>query len=204
MKKIRGRKNSMITAAVISGGVAVILAALTAGMWQMNRTFGIFFLALTCLCLLAGGANAAVQLRAWRAFRNMSQSADAPYAFVNEFGHLEIFGGGEDAVRKYVQFCVDTFSELYRPVGERPADAAAERAKQAEIFSQEKNLRSALAPYRQFDYFSPADLPFLQGKKIFVSERIYAYAATEEAWRAAREKNAFELLKNSPAGGAAQ
>ena len=135
MKKIRGRKNSMITAAVISGGVAVILAALTAGMWQMNRTFGIFFLALTCLCLLAGGANAAVQLRAWRAFRNMSQSADAPYAFVNEFGHLEIFGGGEDAVRKYVQFCVDTFSKLYRPVGERPADAAAERAKQAETTS---------------------------------------------------------------------
>ena len=42
------------------------------------------------------------------------------------------------------------------------------------------------------------------GKKIFVSERIYAYAATEEAWRAAREKNTLELLKNPPIGGAAK
>ena len=120
MKKIRGRKNSMITAAVISGGVAVILAALTAGMWQMNRTFGIFFLALTCLCLLAGGANAAVQLRAWRAFRNMSQSADAPYAFVNEFGHLELFT--HEMREEYIAWCQSDEGKKYLKGGENYTD----------------------------------------------------------------------------------
>lgn len=206
MKKLRDRRSALVRETALYGTALLVFAALTAALWFMQRTVGVAALCIVCAFALIAAANFVLSLRGWRSFKKFSKDEGAPYAFINEYGHLEIFGGTEEAARTYTEHCVSSYAKMYRPAGERPSaeEIKAAKAMQKRDLAKERELRKKFSPWRQFDNFTPADLPFLQGKKIFVSERMYAYAATEEAWRAAREKNTIEFLKNPPIGGAEQ
>lgn len=206
MKKLRDRRSALIRETLLYGIAAVVFAGLAAALWFLQRTVGIAAVAIVCAFAAVAMGNFAVGLRIYRSFKKLSRSAAVSFAFINEYGHLEIFGGTEDSAKAYAEYCVNNYAKMYRPAGERPSaeEIKAVKAMQKRDLAKERELRKKFSPWRQFDNFTPADLPFLQGKKIFVSERMYAYAATEEAWHAAREKNTFELLKNPPIGGAAQ
>lgn len=206
MKKIRDRKSELIRETVRYGAAALVFAALTAALWFLQRTVGIAALCIVCAFTAVAAVNFAVGLLIYRSFAKLSRDGAAPFAFISEYGHLEIFGGEENSARGYAAFCISAYAAMYRPAAEKPdsGELKAAKAAQRKRLSEEKALRAKFAPYRQFDCFTPADLPRLSGKTIFVSARAYRALAREEDWQAARERNTVEVLQNPPLGGAAQ
>ena len=126
----------------------------------------------------------------------------APYAFINEYGHLEIFGGTEKAARAYAEFSVKAYGKMYRPVDNKPnnGEVKAAKAEQKRILAEEKALAAQLKPYRQFDNFTAADLRALQNKTIFVSERMFRFAAEETDWQEAKENNEIVIIRSPVLG----
>ena len=142
----------------------------------------------------------ATELR--RAFERLSKSDAAPFALVSEYGHLVLCGGRAEDVRAYAEYSALTYARMYRLADEKPGreEQQAAKTEQKERLAEEKRLSGALSPFRQFDRFSPADLPFLADKHIFVSERMYRTAASGKDWDAARKQNTVEIVR-SPALG---
>ena len=123
-------------------------------------------------------------------------------AIVTEYGHLLLCAGSEKDARAYAEADARAYAKEYRPVGEKPGkdDVQAAKAEQKRRNEEEKQLRAALSPCRQFDRFTPADLPFLEGKRIFVSERMYGLAASKGEWEAARRSNTIETISGPALG----
>ncbi len=146
--------------------------------------------------------SAAVGFLVYRSFVKMSKDPAVPYALINEYGHLELCGGERDDVRKYAEFSVKAYGKMYRPVGDKPnkEEIKAEKAEQKRIRAEEKALAAQLSPRRQFDRFTPADLAALQRKTVFVSERVFRFAAEEADWQKARENNEIVIIPGNEPG----
>ena len=199
MKKIRDRKSNLLRETLLYGIAAIVFAGLATALWFLQRTIGIAAIAIVCAFALVAIANFIIGLLIYRSFKKLSKDGSAPFAFVNEFGHLELFGGTREDAPAYAGFCVNSYAKMSRPVDENPKndEIKAAKAEQKKLNAEEKALRAKLTPLRQFDHFSPADLPFLEGKAIFVSDRGCAACARQSDWEAAREKNEIVLLESS-------
>lgn len=169
MKKLRDRRSALIRETLLYGIAAVVFAGLAAALWFLQRTVGIAAVAIVCAFAAVAIGNFAVGLRIYRSFKKLSRNTAVSFAFINEYGHLEIFGGTEDSAKAYAEYCVNNYAKMYRPAGERPSaeEIKAVKAMQKRDLAKERELRKKFSPWRQFDNFTPADLPFLQGKKNF-------------------------------------
>ena len=202
MKTIPNRKTRLIRDTIRYGTVALLLVAATVALWFYARQVGIAFLVVACVFCAGTILNFALSFRMYRSFTAMAASEAVPYAFVNEFGHLELCGGTADAVRKYAVFSAAAYAAMYRPVGTKPSadDIKTAKAQRKSNAKKEKQLAEGLVPHRQFDGFTAADLPFLRGKTIFISERMYYGAASEADWQATRANNTLEIIHSPEPG----
>lgn len=198
----RTRRQQFVQRARLYGIASAVLLALAVLFWFLVHEIGIFLLCFACIFTVIAIGYIALEWSICRALEALGRSSAAPYALVTEYGHLVLCGGSEEDVRTYAGFCADAYAKMYRPVDEKPNkdQAKAGAAEQKRLLEEEKRLAKALSPFRQFDQFTPADLPLLQGKHIFVSERMYRIAAAAEDWNAARRDNAIEIIP-SPALG---
>lgn len=201
-RKERGRKQLLVTAILRYGITAVILFALSTVFWFLVHQIGVIFLAISCVFGAVTIGYIALEAAMYRSFCKLSKSEAAPYAVVTEYGHLQLCAGKEEDVRSYVNFCARAYARMYRPVDEKPShdEIKASKAEQKQLAAEERQKSKALTLCRQYDNFTPADLPCLQGKRIFVSERMARAAAAESDWNAARENNSIEIV-HSPALG---
>lgn len=193
----------LILAAVRYGGGAIAMLALATVFWFFIHVLGVVFFCIACAFAAVAAGYLLLEWAIYRSFCRLCKDAQAPYAIVNEYGHLELFGGSEEDARAYAVFSSDAFAKLYREEDVKPTKAETEQAKkeQKRLIAEEKALCAKLSRYRQFDTFTPADLPYLKGKKIFVSERVYAAKASESDWAAARDENTVEIIHSPKLGG---
>lgn len=200
--KVRDRKSALIWETARYGGGAVIFAALTAVLWFFARSIGIVLLCITCAFTAVAIANFILSLLILRAFLRFAKDDAANIAVVTDYGHLEIFGGAREAAQKYAEFTIAGYAAMYSPADNRPGkeEMKANKEQQKELFEREKEMCKEFSPFRHFDNFTSADLPYLKGKVIFVSSRAAGAMASEEDWEAARKNNEVVILKSVPIG----
>ena len=198
----RDRKARLIRETVRYGVAAVVFAGIATALWFLQRPLGIAAVAVVAAFAALAIGNFLVGFFIWRAFTKLSADPAAPHAFVNEYGHLELFGGERDQAQKYAEFCAGAYGKMYRPVVEKPGkeDTKAAKQEQKRLLSEEKTLKAPLTPYRQFDNFNAADLRALHGKVIFVSERMVRLAAQESDWQAAKKNNEIVIIRGPVLG----
>lgn len=200
--KVRDRKSALILETARYGGGAVLFAALTAVLWFFAHVIGVILLCVTCVFVAVAVANFILSLLNLRAFLKFAEDGAAPVAVVTEYGHLEIFGAAREAAQRYAEFAVASYAAMYSPVEERPGkeELKANKEQQKELLAREREMCREFSPYRHFDHFTPADLPYLKGKTIFVSRRAAAAYASQADWEAARKQNEVVFLKDVPLG----
>ena len=200
--KERDRKSALIRETATYGGAAVVFAGLAAALWFLQRPVGIAAVIIVAAFAAVAIANFAVGFLVYRSFVKMSKDPAVPFAYINEYGHLELFGGKPETAQKYAEFSATAYGKMYRPVGERPGSDEIKgiKAEQKRIRAEEKALAAQLSPRRQFDRFTPADLAALQGKTVFVSERVFRFAAEEADWQKARENNEIVIIPGNEPG----
>ena len=200
--KLRTRRQRLTADALRYGIASVAFFALAVVFWFLANPIGLFLLCFASVFTAVAVAYVAAEAVVCRAFERLSRSAAAPFALVSEYGHLVLCGGRAEDVRAYAEYSALTYARMYRLADEKPGreEQQAAKTEQKERLAEEKRLSGALSPFRQFDRFSPADLPFLADKHIFVSERMYRTAASGKDWDAARKKNTVEIVR-SPALG---
>lgn len=198
----RSRGRQLRADALRYGIGAAALFALATVFWFFAHPLGVFILCVACAFAAVAAVYIALGAAAWRAFKQLGKSEAMPCAIVTEYGHLLLCAGSEKDARAYAEADARAYAKEYRPVGEKPSKDAVQAAKaeQKRRNEEEKRLRAALSPCRQFDRFTPADLPFLEGKRIFVSERMYGLAASKGEWEAARRSNTIETISGPALG----
>ena len=198
----RSRGRQLRADALRYGIGAAVLFALATVFWFFAHTLGVFILCVACAFAAVAAAYIGLEAAAWRAFKKLGKSEAMPCAIVTEYGHLLLCAGSEKDARAYAEADIRAYARAYRPVGERPGkdDAQAAKAEQKAWTEEEKKLRAAISPCRQFDRFTPADLPFLEGKHILLSERMYRTAAHKGEWETARRSNTIETISGPALG----
>lgn len=201
-KKIRSRTASLVLDTSRYGAAAVLLGALTAAFWFAQRALGIAMLSVACVFAAVTLAYFLIGFFFCRSFFKLSKDGAAPYALINEYGHLELCGGERETVRRYAEFSVQAYGKMYRPVGDKPDkdEILAAKAEQKRILAEEKALTAQLTPYRQFDNFTPADLSELTNKTIFLSERMFRIAAEAADWQKAKDTNEIVIIRGPVLG----
>lgn len=199
MKKERDRitksRNQLIfywcvVAILLGAGVGIIFLSLYAG------------IAVCCFGgLLAAIATAytVLEVRLLVAFRDMADAEECPFAFLNEYGHLELLCGEQADAEKYVAFSIKTFQRGYRVVdGNKIPKPTAEKGEKKRVQKEEKELLKKFSRAQQFNDCTATDLMALRHKTVYVSKRMFSVTAGKGTWEAvARNGNTVHLLEGN-------